>query len=48
MKTSVKRVDIGKPITANESKRLAVRVKRREVKMRRRYREIHGRVVDWG
>ncbi|MGE5110959.1 MAG: hypothetical protein ACM3JB_08900 [Acidobacteriaceae bacterium] len=47
MKTSVKKVDIGKPITANEHKRLAARIKKREERMRGRYREIHGRVVDW-
>ena len=47
MKTTVKRVDIGKPISPNERRRLAARIKKREEHLRKRYREIHGKVVDY-
>ncbi len=35
------------PITAKEHRRLEKRIKRRHEKLRNRYREIHGKVVDW-
>jgi len=47
MKTSTKRVDRRKPITATERRRLNPRAKKREERLRRKYREIHGKVVDW-
>lgn len=47
MKTPMKRVDIGKPITPNKRRRLAAKIKKREEQLRKRFREIHGKVVDW-
>ncbi len=35
------------PITAKEHKRLEKRIKRRHEKLRNRYREIRGKVVEW-
>lgn len=35
------------PITAKEHKRLEMAVKRADEKLRSRYREVHGKVVDW-
>lgn len=35
------------PVSAKEQRRLAKRVKKRYEKFRRRYKEIHGKVVDW-
>ena len=36
-----------KPITAREHKRLEKRIAARHEKLRKKYREIHGKVVDW-
>ena len=36
-----------KPISAREHKRLAKRIKTRHEKLRKKYSEIHGKVVDW-
>ena len=36
-----------KPISAREHKRLEKRIKARHEKLRKKYREIHGKVVDW-
>ena len=36
-----------KPISAREHKRLEKRIKTRHEKLRKKYREIHGKVVDW-
>jgi hypothetical protein len=36
-----------KPMTAREHKRLEKRIKARHEKLRKRYPEIHGKVVDW-
>lgn len=47
MKISTKRVDGRKPITATERRRLDPRAEKREARLRRKYREIHGKVVDW-
>jgi hypothetical protein len=35
------------PITAKERGRLERRIKNRHEKLRKRYREIHGKVIDW-
>ena len=36
-----------KPISARDHKRLEKRIKARHEKLRKKYREIHGKVVDW-
>ena len=36
-----------KPISAREHKRLEKRIRARHEKLRKKYREIHGKVVDW-
>ena len=36
-----------KPISAKENKRLEKRIRNRHEKLRKQYREIHGKVVDW-
>ena len=36
-----------KPITARERKRLDKRIAARHEKLRKKYPEIHGKVVDW-
>lgn len=35
------------PITAKERRRLERKIKNRHEKLRKRYREIHGKVIDW-
>src|SRR5260370_15213092 len=35
------------PITAKERRRLERKIKNRHQKLRKRYREIHGKVIDW-
>jgi hypothetical protein len=35
------------PITAKERRRLERKIKTRHEKLRKRYREIHGKVIDW-
>jgi hypothetical protein len=35
------------PMPAKERKRLEVAMKRTDEKLRSRYREVHGKVVDW-
>ena len=51
MSRKVKTVRVGNitvtPITAKEHRRLDKRIKKRHEKLRRRYREIHGKAVDW-
>ena len=47
MKTSTKRIDGAKRITATEGGRVDPRLTKREERLRRKYREIHGKVVDW-
>lgn len=36
-----------KPITAKERRDLAKRIKKRNEERRKKYREIHGKIVDW-
>ena len=36
-----------KPISAEERKRIDKRIKRKNEKLRKRYREVHGKKVDW-
>ena len=36
-----------RPISAKEHKRLEKRIKARHEKLRKKYPEIHGKVVDW-
>ena len=36
-----------KPITAAEHRRLERRIKKKHAKLRKRYREVHGKKVDW-
>ena len=47
MKTSIKQVERGKRISATKRGQLDPRLTKREAKLRRKYREIHGKVVDW-
>jgi hypothetical protein len=47
MKRRGTKVGPGSPITAGKRRRLGRRVKKREDKLRRQYRKIHGKVVDW-
>jgi hypothetical protein len=35
------------PLTAKQHRRLEERIKKRHEKLRKRYREIHGKTVDW-
>jgi len=35
------------PMTTKQHRRLAERIKKRHEKLRKRYREIHGKTVDW-
>jgi hypothetical protein len=35
------------PITAKERRRLERKIKNRHETLRKRYREIHGKVIDW-
>ncbi len=36
-----------KPISAAEHKRLDSRIRKKHEKLRKRYREVHGKKVDW-
>jgi hypothetical protein len=36
-----------RPISATERKRLDRRIKKKHERLRRRYREVHGKNVDW-
>jgi hypothetical protein len=36
-----------KPISAAEHKRLDSRIRKKQEKIRKRYREVHGKKVDW-
>jgi len=36
-----------KPISATEHRRLDTRIKKKHEKLRKRYREVHGKRVDW-
>jgi len=47
MKTSTKQVEGGNRISATERGRLDPRLRKREEKLRRKYPEVHGKVVDW-
>lgn len=46
-----KSVRVGKteirPATAREHKRIEARIRKRHEKLRKKYPEIHGKVVDW-
>ena len=35
------------PISAKQQKILEAKIKKRHERLRRRYREIHGKIVDW-
>lgn len=35
------------PLTSKQHRRLEERIKRRHEKLRKKYREIHGKTVDW-
>jgi hypothetical protein len=47
MKKPAKRIDRERPINGKRPKASANKVESREEKLRRRYRAIHGKVVDW-
>lgn len=51
MSTTTKKVLVGNvevtPLTAKQHRRLEERIKKRHEKLRNRYGEIHGKVVDW-
>ena len=36
-----------KPISAAEHRRLDRRIKKKHAKLRKRYRKVHGKKVDW-
>jgi hypothetical protein len=36
-----------KPISAAEHRRIDERIKKKHEKLRKRYREVHGKKVDW-
>jgi hypothetical protein len=36
-----------KPISAAEHRRIDMRIKKKNEKLRKRYREVHGKRVDW-
>jgi hypothetical protein len=48
-KTKVVMVDgiLTKPISAEEHRRIHERIKKKHEKLRKRYREVHGKRVDW-
>lgn len=51
MRTKAKTVRVGdteiKPISAREHQRLEKRIAARDEKQRKKYPEIHGKVIDW-
>lgn len=51
MSTGTKKVLVGNievtPLTSKQHRRLEERVKKRHEKLRNKYREIHGKTVDW-
>jgi hypothetical protein len=51
MRKTTKAVRVGnteiKPISAREHKRLEKRIAARDEKQRKKYSEIHGKIIDW-
>ena len=51
MSVTTKKVLVGNievtPLTSKQHRRLEERVKKRHEKLRNKYREIHGKTVDW-